>query len=405
MGTRLIRLTTILTQLQAGRLVTARSLADHHGVSLRTIYRDVRALEAAGVPVINVEGKGYSLLEGYRMPPVQFTEAEAHALITAQKILDGNKDASLSRALRGAVTKVRAVLPGSVKERSDILDRRLQSRENPERTSTSNLLITVQEALTNYTVCHMGYTTGEGYASERPVEPFAVYTTAGNWIMLAYCRRKKAFRAFRLDRITHFRPTSEAFQPHDLTLEGYLTECRKKYIPTPDIGLSPRPGNFVLSSNPRTMIQTNAPTFQVIGISLRTSNADPAKAGAAIGGLWQRLLGEQLIPQIPNKTGSTVYCVYTDYESDYTGEYAVVLGCAVSTLEDIPEGMHGIEVPGGEFKQFTCRGDLQQGIIINTWRDIWSRDLDRAYRADYEVFDERALDAGDAEVDIFVGVG
>ena len=254
MPARLIRLTTLLTQLQAGRLITARSLADHHGVSLRTIYRDVRALEAAGVPVINVEGKGYSLLDGYRMPPVQFTEAEAGALITAEILLDRNKDASLARAYRSAVTKV-------------------------------------------------------------------------------------------------------------------------------------------------------------IGISVRTSNADPAQTNADpaqtsadIGGLWQRWLGEQLAGRVPNKTGHTLYCVYTDYESDHTGAYTVMLGCAVSSLADIPKGMHGIEVPGGDFKRFTSKGNLQQGVVYHTWRDIWQRDLDRAYRADYEVYGEKALNPEAAEVEIFVGV-
>ena len=404
MPTRLIRLTTLLTQLQAGRLITARSLADHHGVSLRTIYRDVRALEAAGVPVINVEGKGYSLLEGYRMPPVQFTEAEAGALITAEILLARNKDASLARAYRSAVMKVKAVLPGSAKDRSDLLRDRMQSRDNPGGDSTSNFLMQLQGALTHYTVCHLAYANVNGYPTERDVEPFAIYTSSGNWILLAYCRRSQDFRAFRLDRIQRLRLLSEHFTPHDLTLEDYLAECRKKYIPTLDTGLSPAPEIFGATSNQTAMQSTKAPSFQVIGISVRTSNADPAQTSADIGGLWQRWLGEQLAGRVPNKTGHTLYCVYTDYESDHTGAYTVVLGCAVSSLADIPEGMHGIEVPGGDFKRFTSKGNLQQGVVYHTWHDIWQRGLDRAYRADYEVYGEKALNPEAAEVEIFVGV-
>ena len=81
---RLSRLTAILIQLQTKRLLTATQLADKFSVSIRTIYRDIRALEQAGVPIITEDGKGYTLMEGYRVPPVMFTEAQANALITAE---------------------------------------------------------------------------------------------------------------------------------------------------------------------------------------------------------------------------------------------------------------------------------------------------------------------------------
>lgn len=92
--TRLSRLTAILTQLQTKRLLTATILAEKFNVSIRTIYRDIRTLEQAGVPIITEEGKGYSLMEGYRVPPVMFTEAQANALITAEQLVLQNKDTS-----------------------------------------------------------------------------------------------------------------------------------------------------------------------------------------------------------------------------------------------------------------------------------------------------------------------
>ncbi len=84
---RLSRLTAILIQLQAKRMVTANDLARKFGVSARTIYRDIKALEQAGVPIVTEEGKGFSLLEGYRLPPIMFTESEANALITAEQLV------------------------------------------------------------------------------------------------------------------------------------------------------------------------------------------------------------------------------------------------------------------------------------------------------------------------------
>ncbi len=77
---RLSRLVALLTLLQTKRLITAAELADRFAVSTRTIYRDMRALENAGVPILTHEGKGYGLLEGYRLPPLTFTEQEANAL-------------------------------------------------------------------------------------------------------------------------------------------------------------------------------------------------------------------------------------------------------------------------------------------------------------------------------------
>ena len=84
---RLSRLTAIITLLQTKKLLTATEISKKFGVSIRTVYRDIRALEEAGIPVFMEDGKGYSLMEGYRIPPVMFTESEANALITVEQFL------------------------------------------------------------------------------------------------------------------------------------------------------------------------------------------------------------------------------------------------------------------------------------------------------------------------------
>lgn len=107
---RLSRLTAILTQLQTKRLLTATNLADKFNVSVRTIYRDIRALEQAGVPIITEDGKGYSLMEGYKVPPVMFTESQANALILAEQLVLKNKDTSFIKDYTEAIDKIKAVL-------------------------------------------------------------------------------------------------------------------------------------------------------------------------------------------------------------------------------------------------------------------------------------------------------
>ena len=96
---RLSRLTAILTQLQTKRLLTATTLAEKFNVSVRTIYRDIRTLEQAGVPIITEDGKGYSLMEGYKIPPVMFTEAQANALITAEQLVFQNSVTTFNKSI------------------------------------------------------------------------------------------------------------------------------------------------------------------------------------------------------------------------------------------------------------------------------------------------------------------
>ncbi len=148
--TRLSRLTAILVLLQSRKLVTAAVLAHKFDISIRTVYRDIKALENAGIPVLTEEGKGYTLMEGYTLPPLMFTETEANALVTVEQLVLKNKDASLVRDYREALTRVKAVLRHSMKTRSELLAQRIVSRQNPEETKTSNYLSALQLALTHY---------------------------------------------------------------------------------------------------------------------------------------------------------------------------------------------------------------------------------------------------------------
>ncbi|WP_017257875.1 helix-turn-helix transcriptional regulator [Pedobacter arcticus] len=230
---RISRLTAILTQLQTKRLLTATELADRFSVSVRTIYRDIRTLEQAGVPVITEEGKGYTLMEGYRVPPVMFTEAQANALITAEQLVLNNKDTSFIKDYKEAIDKIKAVLKYSVKDRVNLLSERLQFRQNSNNEKTSNYLADLQFALTNFCLAEIKYTNETQEDTNRVVEPFALYSTQENWLLIAFCRLRKGYRAFRLDRIKQLSILNESFNPHKITLEKYFEICREKYFPNP----------------------------------------------------------------------------------------------------------------------------------------------------------------------------
>lgn len=218
---RLSRLTAILTQLQTKRLLTATSLADRFNVSIRTIYRDIRALEHAGVPISMEEGKGYTLMEGYRVPPVMFTEAQANALITAEQLVLKNKDTSFIRDYSEAIDKIKAVLKYSVKEKANLLAERTRFAQNIHRERNSNNLSDLQFALTHYSLVKIEYTNEANKTTTRLVEPFALLSTE-NWLLVAYCRLRNEFRYFRLDRMTKMEILTEKFEPHKMTLQEYF---------------------------------------------------------------------------------------------------------------------------------------------------------------------------------------
>ncbi|MDR7130941.1 putative DNA-binding transcriptional regulator YafY [Algoriphagus sp. 4150] len=240
---RLTRLTAIITQLQSKQIVSAKDIAVKHRVSIRTVYRDIRTLEQSGIPIVTEEGKGYSIMEGYKLPPVMFTEEEASALITAEHLILKNKDRSLAEHYQNAITKIKSVLQLTQKAKTEILAQRIQVRSNQSNEKTSNYLIELQSCIANFRVIHVDYLSLDKQHTKREIEPFALYTTQDNWVLIAFCRKRNDFRAFRLDCIQRLSQTQVHFEPHKMTLEQYLEECRKKSS-RPDIPMSQGESSF-----------------------------------------------------------------------------------------------------------------------------------------------------------------
>ncbi|MCT4121791.1 GyrI-like domain-containing protein [Elizabethkingia anophelis] len=144
-------------------------------------------------------------------------------------------------------------------------------------------------------------------------------------------------------------------------------------------------------------------TFYVIGIAVRTTNENQ-KAAQDIPVLWNKFMTEGIINLIPNKADHAIYCIYTDYEKDYTKPYTTILGCKVNSLDTIPEGMVGKIIESSDYSKQTIKGNLTEGIVYNEWLKIWNMDLDRSYTADFEIYDEKAQNPENAEVDIFIAV-
>lgn len=221
---RLSRLTSILLKLQARPFVGVREMAEAFGVSKRTIYRDLIALEEAGVPLVVEEGRGYGLVDGYVIPPVMFTESEANALIVAEKMIARTKDASLISEFGKAIEKIKSVLDHEEQEKADFLAERTIIGTNWGNERTSSHLSDIQKALTHHQALKISYLkAGAETPTERIVEPFAIYhNTSEQWVLIAWCRLREDFRSFRLDRMVSLRLLAETFAPHKMSLAEYV---------------------------------------------------------------------------------------------------------------------------------------------------------------------------------------
>ena len=153
--------------------------------------------------------------------------------------------------------------------------------------------------------------------------------------------------------------------------------------------------------------RADLPGFQVIGIEARTTNAKEAIAAGIIPQQWQKFFQEGIQTKIPDKVGSNIYAVYSDYASDHNGEYTYLIGAMVKDGTAPPVGMVAKRVPAGQYAVLTTeRGPLSQ-VVPRTWQKVFRLEgdgkLKRAYQTDFEIYDQRAQDPQNGQVDIYVG--
>jgi predicted DNA-binding transcriptional regulator YafY len=229
---RIDRISAILIQLQSRRVVKAQAIADRFGISLRTVYRDMSSLEEAGVPIIGEAGVGYSLADGYRLPPIAFTLEEATAFITAEKLVETLTDEVNGSNYKSAMYKVRAVLRNADKDYLDGIDSRievLKSRRQPALQAGLNPLQIILKAIAERKALNLDYFSYYRQANtQRCVEPVGVFYLDNYWHLIAWCRQKQDYRDFRFDRMLNVQLLNETIATHHPTLKDYLDGIYKE---------------------------------------------------------------------------------------------------------------------------------------------------------------------------------
>lgn len=222
---RFDRITAILIQLQSKKIVKAQDIADRFGISLRTVYRDVRSLEEAGIPIIGEAGIGYSIMDGYRLPPVMFTREEARTFITAEKLMETFTDLSTKASYKSAMYKVKSVLRSSEKDMLDSIEENIEVRQRtvPFNTSISNTLEIILKSISEKKLAQMEYSSfNSSEPIQRKIEPVGIYHEFNYWYTIAFCHLRGDYRHFRTDRILQIDLSDEPFTKEHYSLKEYL---------------------------------------------------------------------------------------------------------------------------------------------------------------------------------------
>jgi len=228
---RIDRVSAILIQLQSRRVVKAADIAERFGISLRTVYRDVKTLEEAGIPIIGEAGIGYSIMDGYRLPPVMFNREEATAFLTAEKFVEKLTDTSTTDNYKSAMYKIKAILKTAEKNLLEDIDSNIEVLRSHARLTVDNKdhIQTLLNSIAQKKILTIDYFANHSQEhTKRNIEPIGIFYKDNYWHLIAFCLLRDAYRDFRVDRINKVLVTDNTFNSKHPTLKAYIAATAKE---------------------------------------------------------------------------------------------------------------------------------------------------------------------------------
>ncbi len=220
---RIDRLFGILTQLQSKKFVPAEKIAEKFHISIRTVYRDVKALCEQGIPVSFEPHKGYFVVQGYFLPPIAFSSDEANALLLAERMVQGFADKSIHTHYSTALNKIKAVLRNTQKEKLELLNKNILMQMPPCMVPDFEYLSMLQNAIVSATIIELDYKNKNEEISRRLAEPIGLVFYAFNWHLIAWCHLRRDYRDFKVLRILKIKDTGIPFtQTNHIPLNDYM---------------------------------------------------------------------------------------------------------------------------------------------------------------------------------------
>ncbi len=222
------RLMGIIAHIQTKKYQTAEQLAEHFGMSVRTVYRDLRAMNEIGVPVGFEAGRGYYIVGGYFLPPVSLTAEEANALALTEPLVLRFADREVARHVGTALTKIKMALGGQQRDNLENIQSKT-AHYIPEAYAhlmpDTNFLTVIQNAIVHRTILKMEYVNAEEEVSSREVEPIGLTFYSLNWHLIGWCHLRNDYRDFRTNRIRRLTASIMPFRKTDhIELNEYLRE-------------------------------------------------------------------------------------------------------------------------------------------------------------------------------------
>lgn len=216
----------IVTALQSKKYLSAEQIAEHFGISVRTVFRDLRAMGEIGVPIGFETGKGYFITDGYFLPPVSLTMEEANTLALLEPLVERFADKSARQNFASALSKLKMVLGKTQRKNFEQIQAQtahyipeMYLHMLPETT----YLTTIQNAIVQKNILRIEYENLNGERSTREVEPIGLTFYSLNWHLIAWCHMRQGYRDFRTSRIQKLAVTMMPFRKHDhIGLKDYL---------------------------------------------------------------------------------------------------------------------------------------------------------------------------------------
>ena len=195
------------------------------GISVRTVYRDVKALTEQGIPVSFEQHRGYFLVQGYFLPPVSFTPEEANALLLMEKMALNFTDKSIHAHYTTALHKVKAVLRSKEKDRFEQLNSRIRTHLPQQFANNFDYLATLQSAISDRHIIEVEYCNSSGIASLRRMEPIGLIFYGAAWHIIAWCHLRNEYRDFKVVRIARLTATGIPFKTEQhISLNDYIAD-------------------------------------------------------------------------------------------------------------------------------------------------------------------------------------
>lgn len=227
---RVDRLLGMLTHLQSKKYVPAEKLAEKFNISVRTVYRDIKALTELGIPVSFEQYKGYFIVAGYFLPPVAFSADEANALLLMGKLVAGFGDRSIEKHYSNALLKIKTVLRSTQKDVMETLDEHIVFQFPEKYTPNFEYLTVIQNAIAEKKVLKMVYKNQKEETSTREIEPIGLVFYAFFWHVIAWCSLRGEYRDFKVSRIQQLHMTLSPFSGNGrLSIQEYMQQLPVNY--------------------------------------------------------------------------------------------------------------------------------------------------------------------------------